>query len=314
MRTRSMFCGIDGTGPYANDGPDGYTEAFKSSFVNHFAHLGPHDTSYYLRGPGTLGSITYTLAVALYKEAKINFETNYNKGIYLKILISGYSRGGVAACAAARLLSEKNIPVHGLFLLDPVDRTETIGANDTIIPKNVSYIDRTQRDNSGGSRESFDTDCTKFWNGKNVPTTKFKTTHGGMGGCPWGDQSLASFYKNENSAFEKVVNAFDGWPDGYFYKRPPGGILDDTKTPLIYEGGVDGCTTLTVAEEKFGYLQAKLHYQKKLLEIWGKEACLKKLKVYSDAEARKQHQRGIVKDFRYKRLTGQRTMIFGNKL
>jgi len=304
-----MFAGIDGTGDYWDDDEENknkYDEAFKTSFVRDFCKQIKGNTSKgkYIRGPGIAGFSTDNKARELYEIIKEQFLSHYENGKYLKIMLAGYSRGSVAVCTVANLLNEDNIPVHGLFLFDPVDRTTTIWGNDTTIPKNVSYVYRTQRKSTTSSRESFGTDCNKFWNGSSVHTTPtpFETTHGGMGGCPWGKKGEANYYNITTSSVREGYTSTSG---GYYKKRPLGGVLDASKHALIMEGVLDGLTTLTVKQEEKGYLLAKMDYEENLVNIRGKKACLHKLKKYEDAMAQKMHDKKIREDYNYRRNTGQ---------
>ena len=302
MKEVYMFAGIDGTGDY-NDKV--YERDFATSFVNDFTKQIRGNTSKgkYIRGPGNWGFSTDNKARELYNIVKELFLSYYEDGKYLKIMLAGYSRGGVAVCYVANLLNKDNIPVHGLFLFDPVGRTTTLSGNDTTIPKNVSYVYRTQRDSKSGSRESFGTDCTKYWNGSSVDTNKFITTHGGMGGCPWGSAGEAKYYNITNHSIKSGYS----YTHGKYYKiQPTNGVLDNTKPTLILEGFPDsGPTALTLEQETRGYKLAEKHYKKNLVDIGNKKACLHKLKTYEVALAQKKNREEYLNEYRYKKNTGQ---------
>jgi hypothetical protein len=127
------------------------------------------------------------------------------------ILLTGYSRGAMGAVVIAKYLQDENIPVAALLMFDCVDRHARYDAE--VIPNNVAKVLHIRRDARAGSRESFDNDGTQH----NPPTAYeerfFVGTHGAMGGTPW------------------VM------PAG---KRP---------SDLIDEGGIDGETNVTYAED-----------------------------------------------------------------
>lgn len=298
-----IFAGIDGTGDYWFDS-EGYNEEFKTSFVNHFCKkiIGSTTKGVYIPGPGIAGFSTDNKARELYEIIKERFVSHYEDGSYLKIMLAGYSRGGVAVCAVANFLKKDNIPVHGLFLFDPVDRTTTLSGNDTTIPENVSHVYRTQRVSENSSRESFGTDCDKFWDRCSIFTVKFETTHGGMGGCPWGKAGEAQYY---NITTYSLHHGYAS-TSGKYYKTPPRkGVLDVSKPTLIMEGFPDYLTKLTRKQEENGYLLAKKDYKKNLVDIGNKKACLHKLKKYEDALAQKKHINKSLKDYHWKKKTGQ---------
>ncbi|MFK7768339.1 MAG: hypothetical protein AB8B55_14040 [Mariniblastus sp.] len=128
-----------------------------------------------------------------------------------KVLLTGYSRGAAGAVAIAAKLKKANIAVDALLLFDCVDRHIVIDAE--IIPNNVVECLHLIRDPKSSSRGSFSNDAMKY----RVPTVvncyKFLCTHGGMGGMPW--------------------------------TKPN----DKKGTDLIDEGGIDGMTTITYAED-----------------------------------------------------------------
>ncbi len=179
-----IFFGVDGTGPYS-DGE--YGIAFATSYVRQIFKSGVFNKSAYLRGPGTDGLSTGALASTAAKSVE-----NYVAGATYKstprVFLAGYSRGGAAVIQAAHLLKAKKINVHGLFLFDAVDRSLTI--DKTYIPSNVCFSRHAMRDPTGESRGSFSNCGTEKQNGVDASAMKFLTTHGGMGGTPWGVKAV----------------------------------------------------------------------------------------------------------------------------
>lgn len=102
-----------------------------------------------------------------------------------KIFMTGYSRGGAIVIHTARMLQVRGLQVEAMFLFDAVSRNPNLDA--TVIPANVGRCFHAVRDARAGSRESF-SNCGLT---SEVPgilkLRRFITTHGGMGGVPWGD-------------------------------------------------------------------------------------------------------------------------------
>ena len=129
-----------------------------------------------------------------------------------KVLLTGYSRGAAGAVAIAAKLKKANIAVDALLLFDCVDRHIVIDAE--VIPNNVVECLHVIRDSRSSSRGSFSNDGMKYRPPTKVKAYKFLCTHGGMGGTPWSKP-------NNKKA-----------------------------TDLIDEGGIDGMTTISYAEDQ----------------------------------------------------------------
>ena len=141
-----------------------------------------------------------------------------------EILLTGYSRGAAGAIALAKRLKDVSVPVRALLLFDCVDRHLAIDAD--VIPNNVGYVMHVIRDPQSGSRESFDNDGMRYTPPTVFPNAySFMCTHGGMGGCPW---------------------------------IPPPGVATTT---LIDEGGTDGITTISYAQDALVSQQVWGHVQ-----------------------------------------------------
>lgn len=134
-------------------------------------------------------------------------------GVDEPILLTGYSRGAAGAIAVAARLKRDGIDVEALLLFDCVDRHLAIDAD--VIPNNVGYVHHVIRDPKSSSRESFGNDGMRYLAPTVFPAAyAFMCTHGGMGGCPWTPK--------------------------------PGQKMSD----LIDEGGIDGMTKITFAQDE----------------------------------------------------------------
>lgn len=133
-------------------------------------------------------------------------------GVTAPILLTGYSRGAAGVVAMAAALKREKIKVHALLMFDCVDRHMFVDAE--TVPNNVEYVFHVVRNPDSRSRESFDNDGLRYRPPTNYGTAySFMCTHGGMGGTPW---------------------------------VPAEGVDADE---LIDEGGVDGKTKITYAED-----------------------------------------------------------------
>ncbi|MGD9563922.1 MAG: thioesterase domain-containing protein [Pyrinomonadaceae bacterium] len=128
------------------------------------------------------------------------------------VVLTGYSRGAAGAIAIAAQLQRLGIGVRALLLFDCVDRHLAVDAE--VIPNNVGFVHHVIRSSRSGSRESFGNDGMSYRAPTVFPAAySFMCTHGGMGGCPW---------------------------------TPARG---QRMTDLINEGGVDGATNITFAQD-----------------------------------------------------------------
>jgi hypothetical protein len=131
------------------------------------------------------------------------------------VLLTGYSRGAAGVVAIATKLSRININVKAIMLFDCVDRHVAIDAE--IIPRNVGFVRHVVRNPASSSRESFSNDGLSYYPPTVYPHAyQFMCTHGGMGGMPWTPDSGQSM------------------------------------SDLIDEGGYDGITTITFAQDAAG--------------------------------------------------------------
>jgi hypothetical protein len=104
-----------------------------------------------------------------------------------QLFMVGHSRGAAIIINAARLLLRHGIAVDAMFLFDAVARNPDLDA--AAIPCNVRHCYHAMRDPAGGSRGSFGNCGTTAEPGVDFqprPMRYFFTTHGAMGGTPWG--------------------------------------------------------------------------------------------------------------------------------
>jgi hypothetical protein len=160
------------------------------------------------------------------------------------ICMAGWSRGGAIVIATAAWLKTmkprdgRTIEVEALFLFDAVDRAVQFNAK--AIPSNVRHCYHAVRDQRSRSRESFG-NCgllAESQRTKLVTRNNFFTTHGGMGGVPWGERGLPPRWKHEGDP-TKSDQPFVPWSSPA--ERLAQGCID--------EGIPDGPTKVTVAQE-----------------------------------------------------------------
>lgn len=176
-----IIVGIDGTDDHflvTAARNRAYDVAFANSFVRRICTGKPN--AQYFRGPVALGG---GLPEAI--EGGYNFIMSKRRtGNTEPVLLTGYSRGGLAAIVVAKKLKEQKVPVRALLLFDAVDRH--LAYDGSVIPNNVEYFFHVVRDSRSASRGSFGNDGLQY----TPPTVlsgayKFMCTHGGMGGTPW---------------------------------------------------------------------------------------------------------------------------------
>ncbi len=104
-----------------------------------------------------------------------------------KIFLVGHSRGAAILIHVARILQRRGTPVEAMFLFDAVARNLSLDADE--IPANVRFCYHAMRDPAGNSRGSFGncgTSAALHVDFQPRPMRRFFTTHGAMGGTPWG--------------------------------------------------------------------------------------------------------------------------------
>jgi hypothetical protein len=205
-----IFVGVDGTGPYSDKD---YETDFAKSFVKQLSQSPKFRVKEYIRGPGTDGVMTGTLATKAATSAEFCVKVAPDS-MTPRVFLGGYSRGGAAVLEACHILKAKGIKVHGLLLFDAVDRSTSI--SNTHVPENVTVSRHAFRDPKSESRNFFGNCGTTNSLGVNATRAKFFTTHGGMGGTPWGAKQVVGGKINEmvsgRTTGQKVISLLTNAP------------------------------------------------------------------------------------------------------
>jgi dienelactone hydrolase len=172
--------GIDGTGPN-NDSV--YRYDFKDSFVRHLCTYWPTTEAEYVRGPTIEGLGTGPKAVAATRRIVDLVKKHRGLGHPVRVILTGYSRGGASVVRVARNLRGFSINVDALILFDAVDRSLVIGTDR--IPGNVKVAIHARRDPLAMSRQSFSNTATTYELGVDYREKFFFGTHGAVGGARW---------------------------------------------------------------------------------------------------------------------------------
>ena len=206
---------VDGTG--GSDDAQ-YKKDFTKSFCRTLANqLGTR--AYYQRGPNMAGFETAPETLRAFGWlARAFFEDRDTK-----LMLAGYSRGGSAAIWAAQMLENLSIPVHSMFLFDPVARHVYPGGE--VIPGNVAFSRVARRDQSlsfvlkyegtlntnswlgdtsNPTRPAFgNTGLNWRGTGDHQPPKVFKGSHGALGGVGWA-------FVTEDAACQLAVSSWMG--------------------------------------------------------------------------------------------------------
>ncbi len=216
-----MLACVDGTGP--TDSAE-YQSAFSRSFVTEIYNSSSHLHKFYHRGPGDtvgqgffglLGGSTYvspeyvarkverrlqlsrvlverhTGLRAMHATARASMHRPSGQARFawsderqFKVYMVGYSRGGAIVVNAARILARRGWGIEAMFLFDAVDRSVVLEAAQ--VSSNVRTCYHAMRRVEGGSRRTFGNCATSIESPGMLFSERFYTTHGGMGGTPWG--------------------------------------------------------------------------------------------------------------------------------
>jgi hypothetical protein len=194
-----------------------YATAMMGSFVG-LIHAGSHlQNRKYYQGPDMFGFGPNFVSP---RELVKDIMEFWRQGDH-HLIMTGYSRGAAIVIAAAALLNgsvpgsepldpvkygdTKDVTIEAMFLFDAVARSpnrDMLQGTD-FIPSNVGWCYHAIRDDNAHSRSSFG-HCGLIANdGINLqrkPTyyvpRRFYTTHGGMGGVPWGEEGLPNLTKD----------------------------------------------------------------------------------------------------------------------
>jgi hypothetical protein len=187
---------INGTGPAT----ELYDQVMADSFCRQLAN-GLGERAYYQRGPSILGLEVHKEALAAF--AWLRSEHHHDPS--LRLMVTGYSRGGSAAIMVCELLAADGIEVDSLFLFDAVARHEF--SHGKVIPANVRFSRHARRSHArdfvmkyegtihrmgmfGGVenpvRPSFgNTGLHWHGDGDHHPAEVFMGSHGALGGVGW---------------------------------------------------------------------------------------------------------------------------------
>lgn len=171
-----MFIGIDGTGPYSSSQ---YEKEMRDSFVSQLHAGSPEKNKKYFRGPGTFG----VKDIFIVDDALTYIRQIVAKTGDTKILMAGYSRGGLIAINVAKMLKNNpetnSLTIECMALFDAVDRDLVLSGD--VIPENVYHVYHAIRDDVVMSRSIFGHTGLKG----QIVVEKFYATHAGMGNMPW---------------------------------------------------------------------------------------------------------------------------------
>ncbi len=213
-----MIVCVDGTGPSDSNV---YNTQFRHSFVNRIKNTSNHSDRIYHRGPGedpldgvfsifggrnqvSPSFVTNEISrlwrrlsdeqsrlpsMAFFRTRRVSLSPvdapQYNiLEERKKIFLTGYSRGGATVIDVARLLERQGLQVEAMFLFDAVARSFVLEGG--AIPNNVRICYHAMRNPITSSRESFGNCGTRAIRPRGLIPAHFLTTHGGMGGVPWG--------------------------------------------------------------------------------------------------------------------------------
>ncbi len=205
---------VDGTGPAA-----GYDKAMEKSFCHVLSKQLGGTVANYQRGPNSMGMETMAEAARAFGWCA----AEYVRDPSAEIMLVGYSRGGSAVIMAAEQLEMIGVPVHSMFLFDPVARHIYPGGE--VIPANVAFSRIARRDQSwsfvmkyegtlSDSKKLGDSSnpCRPFFGntgltwrgfGDHRTPTVFKGSHGALGGVGWK-------FVTEDAACHAQVSAWMG--------------------------------------------------------------------------------------------------------
>jgi len=247
-----MFICVDGSGPDTH-------AAYRAEFANSYlAQIVRHNTQAFARrmeGPTMTGGRQVD-PMFLVRTIRERYDEGHLDDADTTVFLAGYSRGAATVVEVAALLEPEGITVDAMFLFDAVDRSWRIGdtlpaGNVDVVSRNVLQTYHARRDPRAESRLSFENTATSAAVSGTYHEAFFMTTHGGMGGCPFGYEgletgrwSLGDEYRNPATS-----EARRRWI------REHGAVWEAGAEPLgatVTGDPSDGITTLTVTEEEAG--------------------------------------------------------------
>ncbi|HXP87105.1 MAG TPA: hypothetical protein VN841_20410 [Bryobacteraceae bacterium] len=269
-----MLICVDGTGTGEGTVPDflydtkfrsgNYAEEKAGSFVGQIYYGSHLQNRRYYQGPDLTGTGPNFIWPYNLCQQIIEF---WRQGDH-QIFLTGWSRGAAIVIATAAILADlQPMPdgqiatIEAMFLFDAVARSVELSRAKSI-PSNVVYCYHAMRDPATNSRRSFG-NCGDIanvgWDLKGVTyyvPRKFYTTHGGMGGGPWGAKRGLPDYTSDKLSPSDAAARAQRIDARYFSGGPKldGSDLNSwvLSNEFIYEGTIDGITNVTVAQEKAG--------------------------------------------------------------
>lgn len=201
-----IIVGIDGTFANTNfwqNRNNNYDAAFARSFVRRIS-FGRADAQYN-RGPASLGEGLF----AAVENGKSFIRTKQGElGTDVPILLTGFSRGALGVLLIAQYLQKQKITVEAALLFDAIDMFAPADAQ--TVPTNVRNVFHARSDPAAHSRQNWrEKDCGGDPHSPQVNYTesRFRCTHGAMGGTPQGDlKNPNDFIKELGSGTTNVIN------------------------------------------------------------------------------------------------------------
>lgn len=181
-----MIICVDGSGP---SGDADYHHTFAHSFVRQIASHSTQAVSKWYRGPDMVGENQVPPA-DLVQVVLAHFDARSADTMapLEPVFLAGYSRGAATVVDVASRLEREGIEVQAMFLFDAVDRSAHLG--DTALVRNTRHVYHARRNPEAESRLSFDNVATGVAGAGVYEEGFFMTTHGGMGGVPFGAAGL----------------------------------------------------------------------------------------------------------------------------
>lgn len=262
-----MLVCVDGSGP---SGDAEYRRTFAHSFIRQIASHSTQAVSKWYRGPDMWGDHQVPPA-QLVRTVLAHFDarTADTAAPLEPVFLAGYSRGAATVVEVAARLQREGLEVEAMFLFDAVDRSARLA--ETALVTNTRHVYHARRDPAAESRLSFDNVATGVASPGTYLQGFFMTTHGGMGGVPFGAGGLLLGTREEyldprtdaarRSAIrhEALLVEADDAGGGF---GPMVGSAASFATEVIGAAATgdpsDGVTNLTLDEEAAGSLRCAL--------------------------------------------------------
>lgn len=247
-----MFICVDGSGPFSG-------VEYRAEFANSYlAQIVRHNTQAFARraiGPNMVG-LRQVTPESLVGAIRRRYDEGADDAGDTTVFLGGYSRGAATVVHVAALLEREGITVDAMFLFDAVDRSPWIGdslpdGNVDVVPANVLRTYHARRDPHGESRMSFDSTATRAARPHSYEQEFFMTTHGGMGGVPFGYTGLETGRWTLGDEYLNPATT----PARRDWIRRHGVLWEDSAemvAALATGDPSDGVSRLTMAQEEAG--------------------------------------------------------------